>query len=211
MLLAASCASRSWLAAGGKFGFRRKPTVAACGTRSRNKPSRLGSTVAVKRLMPVTFPPVTEACDEAAFDWVGSEYRDDWNCHCRGLGGQRRRFSARRNEDRHRSTGEFRRKRWQAVVPAVGPAVFDRHVPTLSIAGLPQTATERLHEICAFIVRPRAEKSDHRHRRLLRAPRERPRRRATEQRYELAPSDFDHRAFSRPIAQAHGRGSVYRT
>src|SRR5262249_11993681 len=42
-----------------------------------------------------------------------------------------------------------------------------------------------------------SEKSDDRHRRLLRARRERPRRRAAEQRYELAAPHVGHRASSR--------------
>src|SRR2546430_10378877 len=51
----AHLATGSW--PGGKFGFRRNPTVAACGTKSRTNPSRFGSIVAVKRSIPVTVPP----------------------------------------------------------------------------------------------------------------------------------------------------------
>src|SRR5262245_13108971 len=41
-----------------------------------------------------------------------------------------------------------------------------------------------------FVRRPAAEEPDHRHRRLLRARRERPNRRAVEQRDELAPFHY---------------------
>jgi hypothetical protein len=58
MMRAASCTSRSWLLYAGKFGFRRTATVAACGTSSRNSPSRFGSNEEVKISIPVAFPPV---------------------------------------------------------------------------------------------------------------------------------------------------------
>ena len=68
------------------------------------------------------------------------------------------------------------------------PAVYDRQVLALDIAGLLQALAK-----CAQTVRDRVrrcgvEEPDHRHRRLLRARRERPRsRRAAEKRDELAP------------------------
>src|SRR6516165_829080 len=49
-----------------------------------------------------------------------------------------------------------------------------------------QALAERDQELCIRIRRPDAEESDYRHRRLLRSCRERPSRRAAEQRDELA-------------------------
>src|SRR5262245_27572641 len=52
-----------------------------------------------------------------------------------------------------------------------------------------QALAERDQELCIRIRRPDAEESDYRHRRLLRSCRERPRRRAAEQRAERAALD----------------------
>src|SRR5262245_27623667 len=69
---------------------------------------------------------------------------------------------------------------------ALRPAIFDRNVVTLNIAGLAQTLAERAQTVCPQIRRQNAEKSDHRHRRLLRACRKRPGSRRADQRNELA-------------------------
>src|SRR5262245_48606463 len=69
----------------------------------------------------------------------------------------------------------------------IRPAIFDRDILALDIAGFIQALTERGRE--GHIARScrAVEKPDHRHRRLLRARRERPRRRrAAEKRDELA-------------------------
>ena len=90
--------------------------------------------------------------------------------------------------DAHPPANEFGCQCRQPIVAAVRPAIFDRHVPALDMTGLASgpggtRATERVS-----IRRRGAEKPDHRHRRLLRPRRERPRRRrAAEQRDELAP------------------------
>src|ERR1700756_4000283 len=69
------------------------------------------------------------------------------------------------------------------------PAVFDRDILPLDIAGFLKTFTEGGHKERVSSGRSSAEESDHRHRRLLRARRERPcGRSATEQRDELAAS-----------------------
>jgi hypothetical protein len=79
------------------------------------------------------------------------------------------------------------RQCWQLIVLVICPAVFDRDVLALDIASLFQTPTERGQEMWVRAGDPGVEESDHRHRRLLRARRERPRRCAAEQRYEFAP------------------------
>src|SRR5262249_51917605 len=72
----------------------------------------------------------------------------------------------------------------QSIVSAVRPAIFDRQVVTLDIASLAQALEERAHTVT--VTRTAAYKPHHRHRRLLRARRERPSGRAAEQRDELA-------------------------
>src|SRR5262249_5594579 len=66
--------------------------------------------------------------------------------------------------------------------------VFDRHIAAVDITGFSQAATERGREIGSVILTERVQEPDHRHRRLLRARRKRPRgSSATEQCDELAP------------------------
>src|SRR6516165_8628957 len=70
--------------------------------------------------------------------------------------------------------------------------VFDRHVLTLDITCFAEGVAERGHIVCHRIGRPEVYEPDHRHRRLLRACRERPRRRAAEERDELATLHVEH-------------------
>src|SRR5262249_61048087 len=69
----------------------------------------------------------------------------------------------------------------------VGPAVGNRHVLALDVAGLLQTQAKCAQTVRLRIRRCGGEETNHRHRWLLRARRERPRSRAAEQCYELAP------------------------
>src|SRR5215467_6873053 len=74
----------------------------------------------------------------------------------------------------------------------IRPAIFDRDILALDIAGFIQALTERGRE--GHIARScrAVEKPDHRHRRLLRPRRQRPRhRRPAEKRDEVAPTDVD--------------------
>src|SRR5262249_11426947 len=75
---------------------------------------------------------------------------------------------------------------WQSIKLILGPAVFDRHVLTLDIARLLQALAERPQPFRDRIGRSGVQIPDHRHRRLLRPRRQRPRRRTAEQRDELA-------------------------
>jgi hypothetical protein len=82
---------------------------------------------------------------------------------------------------------QFDRLLRQAIVLSLRPAIFDCNVATLDIAGLSEALLD-----CCDIRRVRGRRyagqdSDHRHRRLLRARRERPRRcRPTDERDEIA-------------------------
>src|SRR5262249_52803931 len=75
---------------------------------------------------------------------------------------------------------------------ALGPAVFDRHIPAFDEADFAQTLAERGHPWGVSALRFAVEKPDYRHRRLLRARRERPRGRAAEKSNELAPFHVEH-------------------
>src|SRR5437764_398721 len=70
---------------------------------------------------------------------------------------------------------------------ALRPAVFDRHILSLDVAGFAQSLAERAHQRCKRAGRRAVENADHRHRLLLCAPGERPcRHRAAEKNYEIA-------------------------
>jgi hypothetical protein len=78
------------------------------------------------------------------------------------------------------------RQRRQPVGLVLGPTVFDRQIPAFDIARLFQSlakSAQRLHVPLNVLA---AEKPDHRHRRLLRPRRHRPRSRRAEKRDELA-------------------------
>jgi hypothetical protein len=75
------------------------------------------------------------------------------------------------------------------ITAAFRKAVFDRDVLPLDIAGFVHTAVKCHESFHHRVARRTNQNSDCRHRRLLRARRERPRRRrATEQRDEVAAS-----------------------
>jgi hypothetical protein len=65
------------------------------------------------------------------------------------------------------------------------PAEFDRHIAAFDIAGLGKTLAEVSHGAGGIVSRSGTQEPYHRHRRLLRARRERPRRRAAEKANEL--------------------------
>ena len=88
----------------------------------------------------------------------------------------------------HLTANQISRQCRQSIVLAVRPAVLYRHVSVLEIAGVLQALAEPTHNIVGSIRRSGAEEPDDRHRRLLRARRERPRNRTTKQRDELAPN-----------------------
>src|SRR5262249_32551742 len=65
--------------------------------------------------------------------------------------------------------------------------MLECYILPLYVACLPQSLTERSQDIFIVTLTPRVENSDHRHPRLLRARRNRPRGRAAEQRNEVPP------------------------
>src|SRR6516164_986356 len=87
----------------------------------------------------------------------------------------------------HSLATEFSRQSRQSFVAVVGPAVFDYQVFALDIADLAKPFTKSEHQARVGLCRGGMKKSNHRSRRLLRARRERPRRRTAKQSNELAP------------------------
>src|SRR5262245_12271616 len=81
---------------------------------------------------------------------------------------------------------QFSGQRRQAIVMAIGPTVLNREVLVVDQTRFTQALPKRCDTVGVGLRRAGTEEADHRHTRLLRARRQRPRRRAAEQRYEIA-------------------------
>src|SRR5262245_53805235 len=127
-----------------------------------------------------------QAGDEAKLDRVAAGAEDDRNCRGAGFGGERGWCSTGTDDDGNAATDQIGRQFRQPLGFIVRPSVFDLYVATLGEADFTQAFAECREHRCAGLGRTRVEISDHRHWCLLRARRQRPRRRAAEQRDELA-------------------------
>jgi hypothetical protein len=102
--------------------------------------------------------------------------------------GRKRCNTGARDDHGDPSANQFGRQLRQPVVLTLRPAVFDRYGLALDIAGVFEALTKSAQALRHPVRRSGVDEPDHRHHRLLRARRERPRHRgAAEQRYELAP------------------------
>src|SRR5262249_50055078 len=120
-------------------------------------------------------------------DRISANAKGDRDRRGRSFGRKSRRI-ANRSDNGDATADEVGHERRQAVVLAGKPVVLDRHVLALDVARFAKAFTKRGCMAYGTIERSTAEKADHRHRRLLRARRERPRGScAAEQRDELAP------------------------
>ena len=90
-----------------------------------------------------------------------------------------------RGNNSHLTANEFGRQFRHPIVLAIRPTIFDRHVPALDMAGFVEALAERAQQVRMYVWRRAVEEPDHRHRRLLRARRERPCRRAAEKANEF--------------------------
>src|SRR5262249_6765529 len=129
-----------------------------------------------------------KACDEPNLDRVDPYPEDDRNGRSRRLGRHCRSSAAGRHNHGHLTVNQFGRKHRQSIILAFRPAIFDLDVLAFDISCLFQSLAERTQadRVSGQVRRCAAEEPDHRHRRLLRARRERPRGSAAEQRDELA-------------------------
>jgi hypothetical protein len=129
-----------------------------------------------------------EAPDKAEIDRVATGHKNDWDRFGRCFGRKRGRCGPRCGDHGHRAANQVGGQPRQAIVLTLGPAVFDRYVSALDVACFGQASVKCGHLLACGFERQRIDKSDHRHRRRLRARRERPRDgRAADNRNELAP------------------------
>src|SRR5262245_4652107 len=145
-----------------------------------------------------------EAGDKPKLYGIGPSLEHDRNCRGRSLGSECGRGAGpgdHSDPPADKISGQGR----QSIVMFLRPAVFDRDILPLDITGFLKTFTEGSHKERVSSGCSAAEKPDHRHRRLLRPRRERPRgRRAAEKRYERAPV-----AVGTPVTGRPPRGSVH--
>src|SRR5262249_36112519 len=123
--------------------------------------------------------------DKTKPDWVFADQEDDRDR--RNCLGRRRSRVADGGDCSDLSALQIRHQSRKSISLALCPAVYNRHVLALDIAGLFETLP-KIAQAIRERVRFRVEKPDDWHCRLLRPRRQRPRRRrAAEQRDELAP------------------------
>src|SRR5262249_23611426 len=129
---------------------------------------------------------LVEAGDETSLDRIEAAAEDDRNGRGRGFGRECRRYEVWRDDDGYPAADQIGRQFRQPIIVIVRPEVFDGHVLALDIASFAEPFSECCDKICAPFGRTTEEKPDHWPRRLLRVRRDRPRRRAAEQRDEVA-------------------------
>src|SRR5262249_53026461 len=127
-----------------------------------------------------------EAGDKTKLNRVFAYTEDDRDACCRSFGRERE-CGARRGDHCHLSTHQASQQCWQAIVLTLQPVVLAPPVPASAVAGFVETFTKRGRIPRVGLGRPVSDKPTHRHRLLLRARRERPRRRTADQSDELAP------------------------
>src|SRR5262245_17164530 len=91
-----------------------------------------------------------------------------------------------RSDHRHLTAYQIGCEVGQSVVLVLRPAIFDHHILALDIAGFTNALLEWRQIPCTISKRRATEESDHRCRSLLCPRRNRSRRRAADQRDELA-------------------------
>ena len=187
MARAAASTSRNVVSVGGTAGSTSTATLYAPGTSSRSSSSRFAA----------NSPKVIDAgqrCRPAGRDWrqdqsdrVFADAEDDRDRRGRRLGRQRRSV-AEAGDHGDLPSNQIGCQLRQPIEVTLGPAIYDRDVVALDIARLLQALVK-----CAQAVRVRVGRSCGRGNRspaspaAARAPRAATRRRAAEQRDELAP------------------------
>src|SRR5262245_6197471 len=144
-----------------------------------------------------------EACDKAIPDRVAPSREYDWYVRRCRLGGAHRRRSSGRRDHRDLPASQFNCHRRKAVKLTIGPAVFDRQVLALDVAGIHQALAKSSQAARMPIRRVGVDEPDHRQPCLLRPRADRPRRRrAAEERDEVA--TFHHSITSSAVPRSVG-------
>src|SRR5262245_46687842 len=133
-----------------------------------------------------------KAGDKTKRDWIASSSENDRDRCGRSFGRLNSSGRAGRSDNGDATADEVSHERRKAIVSAVQPIVLDHHVLPLDVAGFVEALAERSGMARGGIGWPAGDKRDGRHGGLLRSRRERPHRRAAEQRDELPSSHVGH-------------------
>src|SRR5262249_22816940 len=128
-----------------------------------------------------------QAGDKAKLDRVQAEAEDDRYRRSRCFGRERHNRAARCSDNVYPAADEIGHQLRNSRKVVLCPPVFDCYVLALDVVGFAQSFAERCQQTRHRLRRIRMDISDDWDGRLLRARRERPRRRAAEQREGLAP------------------------
>src|SRR5262249_44483558 len=114
---------------------------------------------------------------------------DDGNRRGCGLGRQHRNGTPGRDDHGHLPANQVTRQGRQSIQVIIGPAILDDDVLTLDKASFFEALAKSTQTVLDHRARRSVvEEADHRHRRLLRTRRDRPRRSAAESTDEIATS-----------------------
>jgi hypothetical protein len=128
-----------------------------------------------------------ETCDQTETDRVLADGEDNWNGRGCRLGHERPTV-AESGDHGDPSPDQVSRQLGEAIQTVLGPAIEDGEIVPLDKTGFPQPCMKSAQAVGSRPHRAGADVPDHRQDRLLRPRRARPhRRRAAEQRDELAP------------------------
>ena len=124
--------------------------------------------------------------NQTELDWIIASREEDRNGRGCRLRGECHGGTATRNDHCYPTiANQIGDHRCQWIEIVLCPAEFQRNVPTVDVSAIVQTIAKCSHLLLSLVEGHVADESDHRHRRLLRPRRERPRGRAAEQRDEL--------------------------
>jgi len=115
-----------------------------------------------------------ERINQARLDRIVAAYeddRDDRRCRFRRECGGRRAGE----DDRRRTLHQFGRQPRETIILPLSPAILDRRVAAIDVTCLGKAATERVDQVRVGAGQSAVQESHHRHSRLLRACRKRPR------------------------------------
>ena len=159
----------------GLAGLTSSAMTLAVGSSSCSNSSRFGATSTFAWVTPVTLPPGRlRLATRPSSNRVGAQFKDDRNGRGRRLCRQRRRSAGRGNHG-HLTMNQISRHRRQPIILVLRPAIFDRDVAAFDVAGFAQPFEKSGQLPRVIFGRSRIDKPNHRHRRLLRTRRQRPR------------------------------------
>src|SRR5262249_6681230 len=169
------CQPAGCLAAFGVFWFFWRGGDWSIGGTPGTEPQSLGAEFGTEPAHPgdITARPI-DAGNKAAFHRVVAAREDDRDCTGRLHGDERRIVASGCGDHGDFTSNEISCERRQPIQLSLRPVIFDRNVLTIQVTGLVQATAESRHLWSERLRRLPIQESDHRHRRLLRARRERP-------------------------------------